>query len=143
MYTGNPKGGKDGTCKARETTKTVEEHVKCKETDTSIQATRKEPAENKSTDTANQPPLKECKPLTFTPPQKSDSKTSAECKASSKGQTAVHKIIPSEQERDSLHRTTNSPKQECSHDMNGKQKRYTGKLIGGVLLLLATVIAVS
>lgn len=142
MYTGNPKGGKDGTRKARETTKTVEEHVKCKETDTSIQATRKEPAENKSTDTANQPPLKECKPLTFTPPQKSDSKTSAECKASSKGQTAVHKIIPSEQERDSLHRTTNSPKQECSHDMNGKQKRYTGKLIGGVLLLLATVIAV-
>jgi len=142
-YTGNPKGGKDGTCKPRET-RTVEEHLKCKDTDTSIQVTRKESVENKSTNTPNQQPLKECKPITPTPPQKPDNKTFAECKApSSSAQTSVHKIIPSEPENDRLRRTTNSPQQEYSRDTNGKQKGSAGKLTGGVLLLLATLFAVS
>lgn len=144
MYTDSPKVGKDGTCKSHETSKAVEESVKRKEPDTSIRVTGKEPVENKSTNTPNQLPLKECEPMTPTPPQKSDNKTFADYKASSsESQRAVHKIIPSEQEHDRLHRTRNSSQQEGSHDMNGKQKRYTGKLIGGVLLLLATVIAVS
>lgn len=143
MYTDNPKGGKDGTCKPHATTKTVEEHLKCKDSDTSIQVTRKESIENKSTNTPNQQPLKEYKPITPTPPQKSDNKTFAECKApSSSAQTSVHKVIPLEQERDRLSRTTNSSQQEYSFDMNGKQERYTRKLTG-VLLLLATVFAVS
>ena len=142
-YTGNPKGGKDGTCKPRET-RTVEEHLKCKDTDTSIQVTRKESVENKSTNTPNQQPLKECKPITPTPPQEPDNKTFAECKApSSSAQTGVHKIIPSEPENDRLRGTTNSPQQEYSRDTNGKQKGSAGKLTGGVLLLLATLFAVS
>jgi len=143
LYTGNTKGGKDSTRKPHET-RTVEEHVKCKDTDTSIRVTGKESVENKSTNTPNHQPLKECKPITPTPPQKSDNKTSAECKApSSSAQTGVHKTIPSESEHDRLHRTTNSPKQEYSRNTNGKQKRNARKLTGGVLLLLATVFAVS
>jgi hypothetical protein len=143
MYTGNPKGGKDGTCKPHET-RTVEEHLKCKDTDSSIRVTRKESVGNKSINTPNQRPPEECKPVTPTPPQKSDNKTFAECKApSSSTQTNVHKIIPSEAEHDRLLRTTNSPQQEYSHDTNGKQKRSAGKLTGGVLLLLAIVFAVS
>jgi len=143
MYTGNSKGGKDDTCKPCET-RTVEDHLKCKDTDTSIRVTGKESVENKSTDTPNQQPLKECKPVTPTLPQKSDNKTFAECKApSSSAQTSVHKIIPSEPEHDRLHRTTNSPQQEYSHDSNGKQKWSARKLTGGILLLLATVFAVS
>jgi hypothetical protein len=143
MYTGNPKGGKDDSCKPCET-RTMEEHLKCKNTDTSIRVTGKESDENKSTDTPNQQPLKECKPVTPTPPQKSDNKTFSECKApSSSSQTSVHKIIPSETERDRLRRTTNSPQQEYSFDTNGKQNWNARKLTGGVLLLLATVFAVS
>jgi hypothetical protein len=143
MYTDNPKGGKDGTCKPCETTNTVEEQLKCKDTDTSFQVTRKESVENKSTNTPNQQ-LKECKPVTPTPPQESDDKMFAECKApSSSTQTSVHKIVSSEPEHDRLHRTTNYPQQEYSLDTNGKQKSYTRKLTGGVLLLLATVFAVS
>jgi hypothetical protein len=122
----------------------VEEQLKCKDTDTSIRVTRKESVENKSTNTPNQQPLKECKPITPTPPQKSDNKMLAECKTpSSSVQTSVFRVIPSEPEHDRLHRTTNSPQQEYSFDMNGKQKRNAGKLAGGVLLLLATVFAVS
>jgi hypothetical protein len=141
MCTGNRKEGEQSTCKPPKTTKTVDRHVKCKDIDTSVRATGRESVENKSIDTR---PLKEWKSVTATPPQKSDNRTFAEYKApSSEGQATVHKNIPSEQEHNRLHKTTNSPQQECSHDMNGKQKRYTRNLIGGVLLLLATVMAVS
>lgn len=35
------------------------------------------------------------------------------------------------------------PQQNSPYDMNGKQKKYTGQLIGGLLCLLAGAIAVS
>lgn len=158
MYTNRSKGQRNGSCKPPETAGRVDKHVKSKDTDTSNQGTRdciqnnftglpnqpsgKEPKPvtailAQKFSTSNQPSGKDGKPIIPEPPQKSDIKPDAESKASySGGQPPAHKINPSEQEYGKLQ--PNSP-----HGVSGKQKNYTWQIIGGIVLLLVSAIAVS
>lgn len=159
MYTSRSKGGNSGSCKPPETTRRVEERVKSKDIDTSNQLTRRECIQNIFTGLPNQPSGKEPKPVTAIlaqkfstsnqpsgkdgkpvipkPPQKSDIKPDAECKAPYPGgQQPLHKINPSKQEY-------GKPQPNSPYGVSGKQKNYTWQIIGGIVLLLVSAIAVS
>jgi hypothetical protein len=159
MYANRFKGGNDGSCKPLETTRRVDEHVKSKDIDTSNQGTRREFIQNSFTglpnqlsgkepkpvtailaqkfSTSNQPSGKDGKPIIPKPPQKSDIKPDAEYKAPhSGGQPPLHKINPSKQEY-------GKPQPKSPYGTSGKQKSYTWQIIGGIVLLLVSAIAVS
>jgi hypothetical protein len=154
MYTSRPKGGNDTSCKRPETTRRVDEHVNSKDIYISNQGTRRKCLQNYFTclpnqltgkvpravtlfhprefSTSSQSSGKVDKPIIPKPPQKSDVKPDAECKASySGGQLPLHKVNPSEQEHGNPR--PNSP------GMSGKQKRYTWQIIGGIFLLISAI----
>ncbi|XP_021940582.1 apoptosis-inducing factor 1, mitochondrial isoform X2 [Zootermopsis nevadensis] len=140
-YTTNSKGAKGGSCKSPETTKAMEEHVKCKDTDTSKQ-TQRECTQSKVTGPPKEPSEKECKPVMPITPQKADIKPAAEYKSQSPvGQPPVSKLIPSEQESSKPHKMKNVIQQDSPGDTSGKQKKYGRQLIGGLLLLASAFAA--
>jgi hypothetical protein len=140
MYTSSSEGMKDQSFKSPEKTKTVEKHVKYKDTETSIKTTGGECIQSKVTSPSSHLSEKECKPGKPIAPQKPDIKPAAEYRAqSSVDQPPVNKAIPSEQECSQPHVMKGVPQPDSS---GGKQK-YNGRLIGGLLFLVASAIAVS
>jgi hypothetical protein len=159
MYTNRSSEGNGGSYEPPETTRRVEEHVKSKDSNTFNQGTRRECVLNNFTGlpnqplrkepkpvmvipaqkfgTSNQPSGKDGKPVISKPPQKSDIKSDAEGKTPhSGGQPPLHKINPSKQEY-------GKPQPNSPYGVSGKQKNYTWQIIGGIVLLLVSAIAVS
>jgi hypothetical protein len=157
-YTNRSKGGNDASCKPPEATRRVDKHVKSND-NISNQATRRECIQNSFTCHPNRPSAKVPRPVTLIqprefstssepsgkdgkriipkPPPKSDVKPGAESKAPhSGGQPPLHKINPSEQ-------TFSKPQPNSPSGGSGKQKNYTWQIIGGIVLLLVSAIAVS
>lgn len=152
-YTNRFKGTSSGSCKPPETIRRVDEHVKSKDIGTSNQGTRRECIQKSFTglpdqpsrkepvttivaqkfSTSNQPSGKDGKPVIPEPPQKSDIKPDAGCKAPySDGQPPLHKINSSKQEY-------GKPQPNFPYGMSGKQKNYTWKIIAGVVLLVSAI----
>jgi hypothetical protein len=158
-YTNRSKGGNYASCKPPETTRRVDEHVKFNDINVSNQGTRRECIQNsfnglpnqpsgkvprpvtlsqtRGSSTSSQPSGKDGKPIIPKPPQKSDVRPVAESKAPHSGvQPPLHKINPSEQEH-------SKPQPKSPSGANGKQKNYTWQIIGGIVVLLLSAIAVS
>jgi hypothetical protein len=158
MYANRSKGGNDASYKPPETTRRVDKHVKSND-NISNKGTKSECVQNSSTGLPNQPSAKVPRPVTLTqpqefstssepsgkdgkqilpkPPPKSDVKPVAESKAPhSDGQPPLHKINPSEQKY-------SKPQPNSPSGGSGKQKNYTWQIIGGIVLLLVSAIAVS
>jgi hypothetical protein len=114
MYTSGTKGAKDGLHKSPETTKTADKDVKRNDTDTSKRTVGRECIQSKSTGPSNEPTGKESKPVMPVTPQKADVKQVA-----------------------------GKSQPDSPGDTSGQQKKYNGPLIGGLLLLIASAIAVS